>query len=255
MGGDWSKSSEPKPVQQPTQRFSKVRYANKTVSVSSSESSISPFTSSDDNVKDVKNIGDILYVLALKDDCYYVGVTSNLDERLKAHRNGKGAEWTKLHPFDKLLYSKPCTHPLDEDKEVRICMMKYGIDNVRGGSISYVKISPYEKSKIQKEITHAEGKCFHCQGKGHYVKQCPKKTDKPSLLCVRCGRNTHSKDKCFAKSCLDGATIERITYCRYCGKKDHSKGEYANAKCEINKTAKYCVYCGKTSHSHKQCPA
>jgi len=41
-----------------------------------------------------------IYVLKCSDNSFYIGQTENYESRLQAHRNGKGAEWTKNHlPF------------------------------------------------------------------------------------------------------------------------------------------------------------
>ena len=41
-----------------------------------------------------RNVG---YILKLNDDCYYVGISTKGLSRIKAHFDGKGSAWTKLH--------------------------------------------------------------------------------------------------------------------------------------------------------------
>jgi putative endonuclease len=36
----------------------------------------------------------------------YIGVTQALDERIDAHRRGRGAEWTRVHPGAQVVYSE-----------------------------------------------------------------------------------------------------------------------------------------------------
>ena len=45
-----------------------------------------------------------LYVLKLEENKYYVGITRDLDERLRLHREGEGAKWTMLYPPVKVLF-------------------------------------------------------------------------------------------------------------------------------------------------------
>jgi predicted GIY-YIG superfamily endonuclease len=39
----------------------------------------------------------MIYVLELEDDCYYVGITMDLNKRYAQHLSGSGAKWTRLH--------------------------------------------------------------------------------------------------------------------------------------------------------------
>lgn len=40
-----------------------------------------------------------VYVLELENGCWYVGRSSHLTHRLKQHKAGLGASWTKTHPM------------------------------------------------------------------------------------------------------------------------------------------------------------
>jgi predicted GIY-YIG superfamily endonuclease len=86
-----------------------------------------------------------LYVLKLEQGKYYVGITSKTPEiRMKQHQNNfLAAEWGKLYPpmsiLDKrdlgvITYSQAEEY---ENKVVRKYIKQYGIDNVRGGDLSY----------------------------------------------------------------------------------------------------------------------
>lgn len=81
----------------------------------------------------------VLYVLALADNCYYVGASTSVYRRINAHEAGKGSEWAKVHkPIDILE-----THHIDvpswrdaehrEDALTVEIMVKFGWKNVRGG--------------------------------------------------------------------------------------------------------------------------
>lgn len=86
-----------------------------------------------------------LYVLKLENNKYYVGVTSKTPEqRFKQHLTGFiGAGWTKKNKPIKIFDRKELgsmTFPeaeAYENKVVREYIKKYGINNVRGGDLSY----------------------------------------------------------------------------------------------------------------------
>lgn len=86
-----------------------------------------------------------LYVLKLEAGKYYIGVTAkSVQERFKEHQNGfYAAEWTKIHKPLAVEQSKNLgvtTYEAAERFENRVTrkyVEKYGIDNVRGGNLTY----------------------------------------------------------------------------------------------------------------------
>lgn len=84
-----------------------------------------------------------LYILELEHSCFYVGLTSDTEHRFAQHRNGEGAEWTKLHrPIRRLHTINTGTRDGREaeymEDEVTIALMiRHGIGCVRGGHFSY----------------------------------------------------------------------------------------------------------------------
>ena len=80
----------------------------------------------------------LVYVLELEDNCYYVGVSSNLNVRLGQHLEGNGAIWTKLH---KVIGIKEVRfgNRQTEDSVTKEYINKYGSNKVKGGSWSNVK--------------------------------------------------------------------------------------------------------------------
>jgi predicted GIY-YIG superfamily endonuclease len=76
----------------------------------------------------------VLYVLSLEDDCWYVGISYNLNHRLSQHWTGKGAKWTRHHPpqsVAEVVY--PASLDLENQKTKEL-MERYGKEKVRGGS-------------------------------------------------------------------------------------------------------------------------
>jgi predicted GIY-YIG superfamily endonuclease len=85
--------------------------------------------------KEIKSFA--VYILELEDDCYYVGMSSNLEQRLYQHFNDNGSEWTKLHkPISTLKVIKTKTEDGAKyiEKQCTLEMMKiFGKQSVRGG--------------------------------------------------------------------------------------------------------------------------
>jgi predicted GIY-YIG superfamily endonuclease len=73
----------------------------------------------------------VVYVLRLEDDCYYVGITLNLNQRLAQHWTGCGAKWTRLHKPVEVMRVVYQGHEQDVTNEM---IATYGREKVRGGS-------------------------------------------------------------------------------------------------------------------------
>lgn len=135
---------------------------------------------------------DQLYVLALTERKYYVGVSASPLDRYEQHKAGIGAEWTKLYPPKKILSTHPVTSADDENNLTRKLMREHGIDNVRGGSYVQVHLPKEFVSTLEAEFRGATNACFVCGTQGHYAKECPTKT----APCSRCDRAGHTPAKC-----------------------------------------------------------
>jgi len=80
-------------------------------------------------------VAPIMYVLELEDDCFYIGITYNLNLRIAQHLSGSGAQWTKMHRPKKIVevFYEGCTRQ-KEDEVTKKYVEIYGADCVRGGS-------------------------------------------------------------------------------------------------------------------------
>jgi predicted GIY-YIG superfamily endonuclease len=76
-----------------------------------------------------------LYVLKLEDECYYIGMSYNLNFRWGQHFNGCGAKWTRLHkPLEVVKVIYPATEKGIENRITKEYIDMYGRDKVKGGS-------------------------------------------------------------------------------------------------------------------------
>ena len=115
-----------------------------------------------------------VYILKLIQDKYYVGQTDKfVEERYQEHLLGQGSEWTaKYKPLsiEKIILD---SDNYEEDKQTKIYMTQYGIDNVRGGSYAQIILPDYQLKALEIELCTSQNKCFNCQEIGHYVSNCP----------------------------------------------------------------------------------
>jgi predicted GIY-YIG superfamily endonuclease len=113
-----------------------------------------------------------IYILQLIKDKYYIGKTHNVSIRLAQHKNGTGSKWTKLYSPVKLLDHFESTDKFDEDKYTKKYMDLYGIENVRGGSYTQIKLKKYQIKALEMELITANELCFRCGKYGHYAYEC-----------------------------------------------------------------------------------
>jgi putative endonuclease len=52
-------------------------------------------------------MGWCLYLLECKGGAYYAGITNNLEARFSAHKEGRGARYTRANPPLRILATKP----------------------------------------------------------------------------------------------------------------------------------------------------
>lgn len=89
-----------------------------------------------------------VYVLRCEEGKYYVGTSANVKKRVRRHKKGKGAKWTKKYKPLELV------EVLDGDLETEelttlVYMQKYGIENVRGSKWCHTSYPiPDEEIKV-----------------------------------------------------------------------------------------------------------
>ena len=85
--------------------------------------------------------GEFVYVLRLKDDCYYVGKSACLFRRLNQHFQGEGAAWTKVHPPVTVMQVFRSERAVRDERATTLHLMSvHGWEHVRGGPWTCVKM-------------------------------------------------------------------------------------------------------------------
>lgn len=136
----------------------------------------------------------IIYILKLENNKYYVGRTHNYERRINDHFTGKGSYWTRIHKPVKVIRQFYNIHSnFEEDKVLKETMMKYGIENVRGGSYVQEFISCNEKILLEKEIRFAQDLCISCGSNTHFVKDC---NEVVVFACEICNLEFDNKFEC-----------------------------------------------------------
>lgn len=122
----------------------------------------------------------IYYVLKCEKDMYYVGKTDrDLHTRFKEHLFNSKCEFTSKYKPISIIFSKnvDIDNQFAEDNLVKKYMLKYGINNVRGGSYSTLKLSNNKIKFIKKELFSSIDGCFKCGRTSHFANKCYAKTD------------------------------------------------------------------------------
>lgn len=118
-----------------------------------------------------------VYVLKLQGGHYYVGKSSDVQNRFKEHKNGNGSAWTRKYKPISILRIIPGVSAFEEDKVTKEFMSKYGIDKVRGGTYVQINLDDSQRDSLEKELRGAKNLCMQCGRSGHFISECYAKTD------------------------------------------------------------------------------
>lgn len=128
-----------------------------------------------------------LYVLLCEEDNYYVGKTYRpITIRIEEHFSTNGSVWTKKYKPLSVVEIISNADEFDEDKYTKKYMKMYGIQKVRGGSYTQLKLPDYSITALEHELCTASDLCFRCNRAGHFA------------------------NKCYAKSKADGSPIVSV---------------------------------------------
>ena len=159
----------------------------------------------------------IIYILKLRNEKYYIGKTTNLENRINQHEAGYGSEWTKLHRPISVIDTMVQNIDFSELAITLQYMKKYGIDNVRGASYSNINLTDNQKTEIKTHIRGEYNLCLLCGNEGHFIKDCPQ-----------------------SRSCL-GKIFEKMYNYFYCFRKEKNTDNYTLID-DVIKFGKYRGY-------------
>jgi len=123
------------------------------------------------NLPELKDEKFYVYPLECKLNKYYIGKTKN-PKNINHYFKSRRSAWTDKYEPIKIIECKE-GNIFDEDKMVKQYMVKYGIENVRGGSYCKITLDDVDISQIKKEIKYSFNLCFNCGQKGHFIMDCP----------------------------------------------------------------------------------
>lgn len=118
-----------------------------------------------------------IYALKLENNKYYIGKTHrgiNADIRFQEHKAGKGSEWTKIYGPISIIETYEHDSAFEENVLTKKYMMKYGIENVRGGSYVKIILDDWQVKSLEHEFNSVNDGCFKCGKKGHFAEDCEK---------------------------------------------------------------------------------
>jgi hypothetical protein len=176
-----------------------------------------------------------IYILKLQDEKYYIGKSNNVQKRFEKHLNGTESVWTVIHKPISIEKIIPNSSIYDEDKYVKEYIYKYGIENVRGGSYQNNILNDREKYLLLNEIYRNNNICIKCKRIGHLAKDCYAKTtidgntledsDDTIFECENCTTEFFNEEMCLKHEQKCFKFICKIKYsnsCFRCGAYGHT---------------------------------
>lgn len=191
---------------------------------------------------------ELLYVLKLEHNKYYVGKTDNLNQRYLAHVSGSGASWTKVNPPVSIHEVRPVKDAYDETNTTKEYMKQHGIDNVRGGAYCQISIPDDVKLILLHELRAAADTCYTCGSSDHFTQACHRKPSSPMVVIDM---------KSLKPQIVRATESTDVWECAYCDRTFTTKfGASVHEKsCKKSIEDVTCYRCGRPGHVRPDCYA
>lgn len=199
-----------------------------------------------------------IYILKLEQNKYYVGKSKNVAQRYQEHLLGQGSTWTRKYKPVKLDTVIENASPFDEDKQVKIYMEKFGIDNVRGGSYVTDVLTEEQTAALKAEIWGSSDLCNKCGRKSHFYKDCYAYNDTDGNVLIEPQPNKMELISTVISAAVSAAIREAIASLDLLPKSPKKKVIKKPIKDHLEQNeqqADECHRCGRTGHYSKGCYA
>ena len=102
------------------------------------------------------------FLMELEHGKYFAGASPDPLKTLEEHREGiAGVAWTQIHRPVRLREVVAVACPRQLDAQVQAWMAHYGVENVRGGAWSDVRLRDADRQGIREGVTKQRG-CVVC---------------------------------------------------------------------------------------------
>lgn len=95
------------------------------------------------------------YVLALADGKKYIGTSPDPEKAFLVHKDGGASAWTDLFRPERIEAIHVVSSHTSIDQCVISYMIRYGIENVRGGSWQTVELTKLQERDLTSRVTKA----------------------------------------------------------------------------------------------------
>lgn len=172
-----------------------------------------------------------IYALKLANEKYYIGRThKDVLIRFQEHIDEFGSKWTQLYKPISIIESYNHSCIFEEDNLTKKYMIKYGIENVRGGSYTKIILDEFQIKSLEHEFKSVNDFCFNCGKSDHFIKDCKKNNIKNylSLFTTEEDLDTEIIKMTELRQNLSiyKSRIESLKYLKYI----HTSNEFVNKK-------------------------
>lgn len=101
------------------------------------------------------------FLFELEHGKFYVGASADPVKTFEECREGLGPAWTQIHRPVRIREVVGVAHVSHLDQQVRHWMLQYGVENVRGGSWTGVRLTDRDRQVLCGALTQQRG-CVVC---------------------------------------------------------------------------------------------